>query len=257
MGKNNKELQITKDKKKSWKDSWLSILVAVLIAVGLRTFLAEPFSIPSTSMVPSLLVGDYLYVSKYSYGYSRYSFPFGPPLFKGRILGTKPETGQVAVFMGARDPDVRYIKRVIGTPGDIVEIKKGVVYINGKEATQKRIEDYVEKTVVGRHKRVAQYIETLPNGVEHKIIREDPTGMVPEDNMGPFHVPENHYFMLGDNRNGSGDSRFPSMGYIPYENFVGPAQFIFFSIDSSILDIWKVWEWGDIIRGKRIFKWIT
>lgn len=246
-----------KKHKEKFKDSWGSLVVAILIALALRTFVAEPFSIPSSSMVPSLLVGDYLYVAKYGYGYSRYSLPFGPNLFSGRIFGTDPKQGEVAVFMGARDPDVRYIKRVIGTPGDIVENKRGVLYVNGIEAKQRQIEDYVEKTATGRHKRVAQYIETLPNGVEHKIIREDPEGLVPEDNMGPYHVPKDHYFMMGDNRNGSGDSRFPFMGYIPYDNFVGPAKFVFFSIDASILDIWRVWDWPEIIRTKRIFSWIT
>lgn len=235
-----------------WSSLW-GIVVAIFVALCLRTFLAEPFSIPSGSMIPTMLIGDYLYVAKYGYGYSRYSFPFGPDLFEGRIMNNPPKRGDVAVFMGARDPWERYIKRVIGLPGDVVEIKNGYVHINGESCPQKRIEDYVEKKASGRIKRTAQFVETLPNGVDHLILREDvETGGRPEDNMGPYHVPAGHYFMMGDNRNHSGDSRM-SMGYIPLENFVGPAKFIFFSIDSSILDIWKIWEWPEIIRTKRIF----
>ena len=246
---------IDQSKKSKFFKEAKGLFWAILVAIALRTFVAEPFSIPSPSMVPSLLVGDYLYVSKYSYGYSRYSLPFGPNIFSGRIFGTPPQCGQVAVFMGATD-GVRYIKRVIGHPGDTIDIKQGVLFINGVEATQRRIDDYTEKTVVGREKHMAQYIERLPNGVEHLIIREDQDGNLASDNMGPVQVPENHYFMMGDNRNNSGDSRFDQMGTIPLDNFVGPAQFVFFSIDSSILDIWRVWQWDEIIRTKRIFTWI-
>jgi len=241
--------------KKSFKESGKSLLVAIIVALALRIFLVEPFSIPSGSMMPTLVVGDYLFSSKYTYGYSRYSFPFGPNLFSGRIGGSKPQIGQISIFMGAKDPDVRYIKRIVGLPGDTVDIKGGILYINGQEAKQRRIEDYVSTTVVGREKHVAQYIETLPNGVEHKILREDVAGTGPANNMGPFHVPEGHYFMMGDNRDGSGDSRF-GMGYIPEENLVAPAKFIFCSVDSSILDIWRVWEWPEIVRLKRFFSWI-
>jgi signal peptidase I len=250
-----------------------SLLGIILLAVGLRTFIAEPFGIPSGSMIPSLLIGDYLYVAKYEYGYSNYSLPFSPNLFKGRIFERRPKSGEVAVFMGENMEEsrtfvgkffekiwgpsyMRYIKRVIGVPGDTVEIKKGIVFINGIEAKQRRIEDFVERTATGRLKHTPQYIETLPNGKEHILLREDPEGLRPEDNMGPYQVPEDQYFMMGDNRNHSGDSRFSYMGYIPLERFIGPAKFTFFSVDSNIWDIWKVFEWPEIIRGSRIFKWI-
>jgi len=251
------KLRVFKPKKDKKPEGIGSIIVAVLVALALRTFVAEPFAIPSGSMIPSLLVGDYLFVTKYNYGYCRYSFLFGWPPFKGRVFPHQPKRGEVVVFMGGEGNETRYIKRLIGLPGDTVDIKKGVVYINGEPAPQKRIEDYVERTASGRTKSMAQYLETLPGGVEHLMIREDPQGDRPEDNKGPFHVPEGHYFMMGDNRNHSGDSRYDSMGYIPFNNLVGPAKLIFFSVDSSIWDLLRVWDWPETFRYKRVFHWIN
>lgn len=241
----------------------VSLAGAILFAVTLRTFWAEPFSIPSGSMIPTMLIGDYLYVAKYGYGYSRYSFPFWPDVTTGRFLDTKPERGEVVVFAGPppggtgkEAPDTRYIKRLIGLPGDKIEMIKGVLYINGTPVKMERIEDYEEKSSTGRIRKTPRYLETLPNGVTHPILREDTHGFGFGDNIGPYIVPENHYFMMGDNRNHSGDSRFPSMGYIHYDQLIGPAKFSFFSIDSSIMDLWKIWKWDEIIRLDRIMKWI-
>ena len=246
--------------------SILSFFGVVFLALGLRFFVAEPFAIPSPSMYPTLIEGDYLYVSKFNYGFSRYTFhlfglvkqffPHSPKAFEGRILSHSPKRGDVAVFMGEED-EVRYVKRVIGLPGEKIEFKKGIIYINDQEVPQERIEDYQTRTSLRAAKRIPQYIETLPNGYKHKILRQDPDGLLFADNMGPFYVPEGRYFMVGDNRNSSADSRFPRpVGYVPLENFLGPAQFIFFSIDSSFWDIWRVWEWPVIIRLKRFFTWI-
>ena len=247
--------------------SALSLIGLILLALSLRFFVAEPFVIPSPSMHPTLIEGDYLYVSKFNYGFSRYTFhlfgwmdrlfPNSPKLFEGRFFERSPKRGDVAVFLGEHDK-VRYVKRVIGLPGEKIQFKKGVIYINDKPLKQERIEDYVTPTVLGVDNRVAQYIETLPNGYKHKILREDPEGNYSGDNTDPYYVPERRYFMVGDNRNHSADSRYPHpVGYVPIENFLGPAQFIFFSIDSSFWDIWRIWDWPTIIRFSRFFTWIV
>ncbi len=240
-----------------------SLALAIIFALTLRTFWAEPFSIPSGSMIPTMLIGDYLYVAKYGYGYSRYSFPFWPNVTRGRFLDTKPNRGDVVVFVGPpaggtgqATPDTRYIKRLIGLPGEKVQIIKGVLSINDVPVTLERLEDYEEKSSTGRMRKTPRYLETLPNGVAHPILREDTDGFGFGDNTDPYIIPADHYFMLGDNRNHSGDSRFPSMGHIHYDQLIGPAKFSFFSIDSSIMDLWKVWKWNEIIRLDRIIKWI-
>lgn len=239
-----------------------SFLGMLALVFSLRFFVAEPFAIPSPSMYPTLIEGDYLYVSKFNYGYSRYNlhlfglvkevFPNAPKLFEGRIFAKQPKRGDVAVFLGEHD-QVRYVKRVIGFPGEKIEFKKGIVYINDEPLPQERIEDYSERTIL-LNSKTPQYIETLPNGYRHKILRDDADGNEPADNMGPYYVPEGRYFMVGDNRNHSADSRYDTpVGFVPFENFLGPAQFIFFSIDSSFWDVWRIWEWPEIIRLKRFF----
>jgi signal peptidase I len=245
--------------------STLSLIALILAAFSFRFFIAEPFVIPSPSMYPTLIEGDYLYVSKYNYGFSRYTFyafglmrkyfPNSPKLFEGRVLGKAPKRGDIAVFVGEKD-GVRYVKRVIGFPGEKIEFKKGVIYIDDKPLKLERIEDFQQPTSYGITAKTPQYIETLPNGYKHKILREDPNGNLPSDNMGPYFVPEGHYFMVGDNRNSSADSRFASpFGYVSFENLLGPVQFIFFSIDSSIWDIFKAFEMPSIIRFSRFFTW--
>jgi signal peptidase I len=222
-----------------------TIVWAVLIALVIRTFAFEPFSIPSGSMVPSLLVGDYLFVSKYAYGYSRHSLPFGPPLFDGRVMGDKPERGDVAVFKLPRDNSTDYIKRVVGLPGDRIQMRGGVLHINGQAVKREKLRE----VRVG-DASVTIYRETLPNGVSH-LIRER-SDSYPYDNTPVYVVPRGHYFMMGDNRDSSQDSRaLNRVGYVPFENFVGRAEVLFFSHDGSA-SMWAVWDWPGAIRYERI-----
>jgi len=226
-----------------------TVVYAVLIALFVRTVAYEPFNIPSGSMIPTLLVGDYLFVSKYSYGYSRYSLPFGLPLISGRILARTPERGDVIVFKWPKDNSTDYIKRLIGLPGDKVQMKGGLLYVNGQPVKRERIEDYLDPE---DHRLVPQYIETLPNGIRHRIIeKQGDAGTY--DNTNEFDVPAGSYFMMGDNRDNSADSRV--WGFVPAENLVGPAQFIFFSLDGSA-HWWEPWKWPFAIRYDRLFEGI-
>lgn len=233
-----------------------TIIYAVLIAVVVRTVAYEPFNIPSGSMIPTLLVGDYLFVSKFSYGYSRYSLPFGLPLFDGRIFADQPERGDVAVFKLPSDNSTDYIKRVVGVPGDRVQVTDGVLYLNGKQVERSRTEDYVMQSHFGTVQRVPQYIETLPNGRSYRIIETD-HNMGSLDNTPEYLVPDGHYFMMGDNRDNSLDSRaLEHVGYVPFENYVGRAEFLFFSTDQSAR-LWEVWKWPFAIRYARLFRGIN
>ena len=231
-------------------DNVKTLVYAALIAIGIRTFLLEPFNIPSGSMIPTLLVGDYLFVEKYSYGYSRYSFPFSPPLFEGRIFGSVPKRGDVLVFALPRDPSIDYIKRVMGLPGDTIQLIHSRVFINGKEVPRQRDGTY---TVTGEGPPIVmrRYIESLPDGVKHFILQESNNG--PLDNTGIYKVPPGHLFMMGDNRDDSEDSRVLSaVGYVPLQNVIGKAEFIFFSINATA-PWWEFWEWPSEIRWGRLF----
>jgi signal peptidase I len=231
-----------------------TIVYAILIALVVRTVAYEPFNIPSGSMIPTLLVGDYLFVSKFSYGYSRFSLPFGLPLFSGRILFRPPRRGDVVVFKLPTDNSIDYIKRLIGLPGDSIQMKAGELYINGKEVPRKRIDDYLYPEGDGTLVPVRQYIETLPNGVRHRIIKIADNGAL--DNTEVYHVPSGDYFMMGDNRDNSEDSRVLSaVGYVPAENLIGRAQFIFFSTNGSA-PFWAFWEWPFAIRYDRLLRGI-
>jgi signal peptidase I len=224
-----------------------TVVIAVLIAIAIRSFAYEPFNIPSGSMKPTLLIGDYLFVSKWSYGYSRYSLPFGLPLFSGRIFGGGPERGDVAVFKLPTDPKIDYIKRIIGLPGDQIQMRGGILYINGKAVQRQPIEDYVDEN----GERLKQYIETLPNGVQHRILERSDDG--PLDDTDVYNVPPGHYFAMGDNRDNSQDSRvLGAVGYVPAENLVGKAEFLFFSISGGA-DFWELWKWPEAIRWGRLF----
>jgi signal peptidase I len=230
-----------------------TVVIAVAIAIGIRTIAFEPFNIPSGSMEPTLLIGDYLFVSKFSYGYSTYSLPWGIHIFSGRIFERQPTRGDVVVFKLPRDPQVDYIKRIIGLPGDRIQMIHGILNINGEPVKRERIEDFVN-TEGGTLSRTAQYIETLPNGVRHPILELTDDG--PYDNTGVYVVPPGHYFAMGDNRDNSLDSRVPQnlsgVGYVPAENLVGRAEVLFFSTDGTAA-WYEFWKWPAAMRFGRFF----
>ncbi|MGQ0661998.1 MAG: signal peptidase I [Pseudomonadota bacterium] len=230
-----------------------TLFYAVLIAVVIRTVAFEPFNIPSGSMVPTLLVGDYLFVSKYTYGYSSASLPYGIKLFPGRILFREVERGDVAVFKLPSDNKTDYIKRIIGLPGDRIQVRGGILYINEEPVKRERVEDYVDREG-GFAGRAHQYIETLPNGRRHRIIEMSDSGQL--DNTPVYVIPPGHYFAMGDNRDNSLDSRvLTAVGYIPAENLVGRAEILFFSIDSGARGF-EVWKWPLATRYGRLFQLI-
>jgi signal peptidase I len=227
---------------------------ALLIALFIRALLFQPFFIPSSSMESTLLIGDYLFVAKYSYGYSRHSLPFSPPIFSGRIAGVQPERGDIAVFKQPIDNRTDFIKRVIGLPGDTVQMKGGVLYLNDKAVPRVRVDDFIQRDAAGNVHRIPQYRETLPNGVSY--ITLDRLRDSVWDNTGLYIVPAGHYFMMGDNRDNSSDSRVPdAVGYVPFENLIGKAEIIFFSADGSAA-FWQFWRWPSAIRWDRIGKWV-
>ena len=239
-------------KTSGFKELVKTVVYAVLIALAVRTFAYEPFSIPSGSMIPTLLVGDYLFVSKFSYGYSRYSLPLNLPLIPGRIFVTEPERGDVVVFKLPTDNKTDYIKRIVGLPGDRIQVVEGILHINGEPVEREFVGDYAVPDSYGNVRRYNRYIETLPNGRQHYIIEiSDHEGA---DNTDVYNVPEGHYFAMGDNRDSSRDSRFlRDVGYIPLNNLVGRAEFIFFSVDG---DAWKVWDWYRTLRFDRFLQGI-
>jgi signal peptidase I len=238
----------TRQKKGSGFGETVKIVIqALLLALIVRTFLFQPFNIPSGSMKSTLLVGDYLFVSKYAYGYSRYSLPFGPDLFSGRIWAAEPERGDVVVFKLPRDNSTDYIKRVIGFPGDQIQVTHGVLYINGKAVERDKVDQWVDDDGI----RYDRYRETLPNGVSYLTLDREPDG--PEDNTQVYEVPEDHFFMMGDNRDNSTDSRVLSaVGYVPFENLVGRAEVIFFSVGDGS-PAWQFWRWPWTVRWDRMF----
>jgi len=228
-------------------DTIKTLLVAGIIAISFRSVVAEPFNIPSGSMIPTLLVGDYLFVSKYSYGYSRYSFPFGIAPINGRVFEDTPQRGDVAVFRLPSNPSVDYIKRVIGLPGDVVQVKQGILHLNNTPVNRRLIGTVQPSGLQSTADTV--YRETLPDGREHMIQEVNDVQLF--DNTQAFTIPEGHYFMMGDNRDNSRDSRSSSVGVVPIENFIGKAQFIFFSVDQSAR-IWEIWKWPTSVRFSRI-----
>ncbi|MGB0921974.1 MAG: signal peptidase I [Alphaproteobacteria bacterium] len=226
----------------SWLGEWIrTILWAVGIAVVIRSLMFQPFNIPSSSMVPTLLVGDFLFVTKFSYGYSKHSFPFSPPVLNGRIMGDEPDRGDVAVFKTPQDNRTDFIKRVVGLPGDRVQMISGALYINGEAIKRERVEDFLQRDAGGNVRRARQYRETMPNGVTYMTLDLFDNGH--SDDTGVFVVPEGHYFMMGDNRDNSQDSRVPgAVGFVPAENLVGKAQVLWLSTKDGA-PFWQVWNW--------------
>jgi signal peptidase I len=232
------------------------IVQALLIAVVVRTLFFQPFNIPSGSLIPTLLIGDYLFVSKYSYGYSKHSMPFSPDVFSGRIFGSEPKRGDIAVFKLPSDGSTDYIKRVIGLPGDKVQMVQGRLLINGQVVPREPVQKIRTRDAFGREVDVPTYKETLPGGSSHLIIERDgDTGYY--DNTKEHVVPAGHYFMMGDNRDNSTDSRVGKdeggVGPVPLENFVGRAEVIFFSVEEGDA-AWQFWKWPWSVRWSRLFQ---
>ena len=228
-----------------------TVIYAVLIAVVVRTVAYEPFNIPSGSMLPTLYIGDYLFVAKYPYGYSKHSLPFSPSIFDGRIMESQITRGDVVVFKKPTDNATDYIKRIIGLPGDRIQMIAGVLHINGKAVKKERVEDFLYDRHEGNFVRLPQYRETLPNGVQYLSLDTENNGVV--DNTKVYVVPADHYFAMGDNRDDSTDSRFlRHVGFIPAENLVGRADIRFYSFSPHVR-WYEVWKWPGAIRFARIF----
>jgi signal peptidase I len=236
-------------------DNIKTVFYALVIAIVIRSFFIQPFYIPSSSMEPTLLIGDRLFVTKYSYGYSKHSFPFSPPIIKGRIFSNSPKIGDVIVFKTPADNRTDYIKRLVGLPGDTIQFISGDIFLNNNQILKSRISKtdiiYCGKQTI----EVNTFEEIFPNEKTHNIVYLKNYSF---QNSDVFNVPEKHYFFLGDNRDCSKDSRYlTSVGYVHEDNLVGKAQFIFFSSDFRIGSIFSFWKWHKTIRFDRFFKKIN
>ena len=241
--------------KKFFIENIKTLFYALIIAIIIRSFFIQPFYIPSSSMEPNLLVGDRLFVTKFTYGYSNHSFPFSPKIFNSRIFYNKPNRGDVVVFKTPADNRTDYIKRVIGLPGDRIKFIDANLYLNDNEILKSRISNN-DKIFCGKQNiNVFTFEEVLPNGVKHKTVYHK---NFPFKETDEFIVPKDHYFFLGDNRDCSKDSRFlASVGYVHKDNLVGKAQFIFFSSDRSVGSIFWFWKWNKSIRFERFLQKIN
>jgi len=227
------------------------IISAGTIALVIRTLFFQPFTIPSGSMIPTLLIGDFIFVSQYKYGYSKHSLPFSLPLIEDRIFKKKPKRGDVVVFKTPNDNKTDYVKTLVGLPGDEIQLKDGILYINNLKIERKKILDLNLKKN-NNYLNNFDYVETFPNGKKH-IIRELKKDNAPSDNTIVYKVPNDHFFFMGDNRDNSIDSRVLSyVGFVPFENLVGKAEIIFFSIEKNNYGLSKFWKWR--IRFDRIGK---
>ncbi len=234
--------------KKGEKGSWKSFFILIFVALTIRSCFFEPYHIPSGSMKPTLIVGDKVFVSKMSYGYSKYSFPFSIIPIKDRIFSSTPNRGDVVVFRYPANPNINYIKRLIGLPGDTIQMKDGVLHINSRPVPKELVGHFTDSDGT----KIDKYIETLPNGLKYYVL--DRVSDYPVDNTQEFVVPAGHYFMMGDNRDDSQDSRFmDKVGFVPAKNLIGKASRIFISTGEPI---WKFWKWGSSFRVKRMFKQI-
>ena len=241
--------------KKFLKENLKTLIYALIIAVIIRSLIIQPFYIPSSSMEPNLLVGDRLFVTKYSYGYSKHSFPFSPPIFQNRFFFKEPERGDVIVFKTPADNRTDYIKRLVGLPGDKIQFIDSNLYLNSIEIFKSRLSENDVIYCGDRKIEVFTFDEKLPNGKKYKTVYLKNFTF---ENSDIFTVPDEHYFFLGDNRDCSKDSRFlTSVGYVHRDNLVGKAQFIFFSSDRSIGSIFAFWRWNKSIRFDRFFKKIV
>jgi signal peptidase I len=235
-----------------------TVIYALLIALVIRTLAFEPFNIPSGSMTPTLLTGDYVFVSKFSYGYSAHSLPFAPSFLHGRLFGSLPKRGDVAVFINPHTGE-DYIKRIVGLPGDKIQVTNGILIINGEPSKRERVEDYLEHEYDEEFQRPVadlryHYIETMPNGVKHEILgnpTSQPEDSLPQDNTDVFEVPAGNFFAMGDNRDNSADSRL-NLGYVPVDNLVGRADRRFISLTAGA-HLWQIWTWPWTLRFSRFF----
>jgi len=237
--------------KNSLSELLKTLMVAGTIAILFRSIFFEPFNIPSGSMIPTLLVGDYLFVSKYSYGYSKYSFPFGFVPIEQRVFDNSPKRGDVIVFRKPGDESIDYIKRLVALPNDTIQVKKGILFVNGKMAKRNKTNIGIMKNIYGEEKIFTQYQEQFADSNEHFIIESSDTN--PFDDTIEFKVPKDNFFFMGDNRDNSLDSRTPEVGFVPKINLIGKAQIIFFSHNSSA-SFFEFWKWHQSIRFSRIGK---
>ncbi len=238
--------------KNFFKENIKIIIYALIIAIFIRSIFFQPFYIPSSSMEPNLLVGDRLFVSKYSYGFSKHSFPFSPNLFKGRILFSEPKRADVVVFKTPADNRTDYIKRLIGLPGDSIQFINGDIYLNNNQILKTKSKKYSKINCGKVTLEIDAFEEKLPNSKTYIAVYDKKNTYI---NSDKFSVPKDHYFFLGDNRDCSKDSRYlTSVGYVHKDNLVGKARIIFFSSDYRIGSIFKFWKWNKIIRFDRFFK---
>jgi signal peptidase I len=238
--------------KNFFKENIKTIIYALIIAIFIRSIFFQPFYIPSSSMEPNLLVGDRLFVSKYSYGFSKHSFPFSPNFFKGRILFSEPKRADVVVFKTPADNRTDYIKRLIGLPGDSIQFINGDIYLNNNQILKTKSKKYSKINCGKVTLEIDAFEEKLPNSKTYIAVYDKKNTYI---NSDKFTVPKDHYFFLGDNRDCSKDSRYlTSVGYVHKDNLVGKARIIFFSSDYRIGSIFKFWKWNKIIRFDRFFK---
>ena len=233
-------------------DNIKTLIIALVIAIIIRSLFFQPFYIPSSSMEPTLLVGDRIFVSKYTYGFSKHSFPFSPPVLNKRIFSSKPDYGDLIVFKTPADNRTDFIKRLIGFPGDEIQFISGELYLNKKKIIREEVKEKFQITCGEETSKVISYMETLPNGKRYLAVYNKTGSMI---NTDKYLVPDEHYFFLGDNRDCSRDSRFlSSVGYVHEINLIGKAKIIFFSNDTKKGSVLKFWNWKNSIRINRFFK---